>query len=68
MCVYSLRASSPIWVSPSRLRRSLARSRETRFTRPNRRACSQASAYTDAMPLSNLSKLSVFYLLSFYLL
>ena len=27
---------------PSRLRRSLARSRETRFTRPNRRACSQA--------------------------
>ena len=32
----SLRASSPIWASP------LARSRETRFTRPNRRACSQA--------------------------
>ena len=27
---------------PSRLRRSLARSRETRFTCPNRRACSQA--------------------------
>ena len=27
---------------PSRLRRSLARSRETRFARPNRRACSQA--------------------------
>ena len=25
------------------LRRSLARSRETRFTRPNRRACSQAN-------------------------
>ena len=25
------------------LRRSLARSRETRFTRPNSRACSQAS-------------------------
>ena len=48
----SLRASSPIWASeaslartrerPSRLRRSPARSRETRFTRPNRRACSQA--------------------------
>ena len=54
----SLRASSPIWASeaslartrergapflcPSRLRRSLARSRETRFTRPNRRARSQA--------------------------
>ena len=27
----------------SRLRRSLARSRETRFNRPNRRACSQAT-------------------------
>ena len=55
----SLRASSPIWASeaslartrergapflcPSRLRRSLVRSRETRFTRPNRRACSQAN-------------------------
>ena len=53
-----MRGSSPIWASevslartlekgapfpcPSRLRRSLARSRETRFTRPNRRACSQA--------------------------
>ena len=34
-------ASSP-FAGPSRLRRSLARSRETRFTRPNRRACSQA--------------------------
>ena len=60
LCEHSLRASSPIWASeaslartrergapflcPSRLRRSLARSRETRFTRPNRRACSQASA------------------------
>ena len=47
----SLRASSPIWASeaslartrPTRLRRSLARFRETRFTRPNRRACSQAN-------------------------
>ena len=50
----SLRASSPIWASEaslartrergaaySRLRRSLARSRENRFTRPNRRSCSQ---------------------------
>ena len=53
-----MRGSSPIWASEvslartlekgapfpclSRLRRSLARSRETRFTRPNRRACSQA--------------------------
>ena len=47
----SLRASSPIWASeaslartrPTRLRRSLALSRETRFTRPNRRACSKAN-------------------------
>ena len=51
----SLRASSPIWASeaslartrergagPSRLRRSLTRSRAARFARPNRRACSQA--------------------------
>ena len=48
----SLRARPPIWASeaslartrerPSRLRRSPARSRETSFTRPNRRACSQA--------------------------
>ena len=29
--------------APSRLRRSLARSRAARFARPNRRACSQAS-------------------------
>ena len=34
-------ASSP-FLCPSQLRRSLARSRETRFTHPNRRACSQA--------------------------
>ena len=51
----SLRASSRIWTSeaslkrtrervagPSRLRRSLPRSRAARFARPNRRACSQA--------------------------
>ena len=31
---------------PSRLRRLLARSRETRVTRPNRRACSQAIFYS----------------------
>ena len=30
---------------PLRLRCSLARSRETRFTRPNRRACSQATNF-----------------------
>ena len=35
----SLRARSPIWASEA----SLARSRETRLTRPNRRACSQAN-------------------------
>ena len=43
----SLRESSPIWACLARtnergaegLRRSLARSRETRFARPNRRAC-----------------------------
>ena len=34
--------SSP-FLGSSRLRRSLARSRETRFTRPNRRACSQVT-------------------------
>ena len=47
---HSLRASSPILASEASLvrtrerarGRSLARSRETRFTRPNRRACSQA--------------------------
>ena len=50
---HSLRASSLIWTSEaslasatSRLRRSLARFRETRFTRPNRRACSQAIQHT----------------------
>ena len=37
------RASEGPFPCPSRLRRSLARSRETPFTRPNRRASSQAS-------------------------
>ena len=48
----SLRASSPIWASEASLARtrergsrSLARSRETCFTRPNRRACSQANCH-----------------------
>ena len=31
-----------IFLGPLRLRRSLARPRETRFARPNRRTCSQA--------------------------
>ena len=39
--LWEIVASSP-FLYPSRLRRSLARSRETRFARPNRRACSQA--------------------------
>ena len=34
--------ASSHFLCPSRLRRSLARSRESRFARPNRRACSQA--------------------------
>ena len=37
-------ASSP-FAGPSRLRRSLARSRAARFALPNRRACSQASYF-----------------------
>ena len=66
----SLRASSPIWASeaskreraaeslcPSRLHRSLARSRETRFARPNRRACSQATF----LLFEIFSALAVFY-------
>ena len=36
-------SEGPPFRCPSRLRRSLARSRETRFTRPNRRACFQAN-------------------------
>ena len=35
------RASEGPFLCPSRLRCSLARSRETRLTRPNMRACSQ---------------------------
>ena len=35
---YSLRVNSPLWASKA----SLARSREARFARLNRRACSQA--------------------------
>ena len=39
-----LPVSSTIACEQALLRRSLARSRETRFTRPNRRACSQATS------------------------
>ena len=46
---------------PSWLRRSLARSRETRFTHPNRRACSQASEkpnqYNEPPPPPPISQL-----------
>ena len=57
----SLRASSPVWRArenarargPSRLRRSLARSRETRFARPNRRICSQAMAPVPELHVSS---------------
>ena len=38
---------------PSRLRRSLARSRETRFARPNRRVCSQAMAPVPELHVSS---------------
>ena len=39
--LWEIVVSSP-FLGPSRLHRSLARSRETHFTRPNRRECSQA--------------------------
>ena len=39
----SLRASSPIWASEASLARTRERGTEARFTRPNRRACSQAT-------------------------
>ena len=43
----------------SRLRRSLARSRETRFTRPNRRACLQARGKFNPVSFSFRIMLSV---------
>ena len=46
-CEQALQFGLAKWASQERanevLRRSLARSRQTRFTRPNRRACSQAN-------------------------
>ena len=50
------RASQGPFLCPSRLRRSLARSRETRFTRPNRRACSH---YTSPNALKTLHNVTV---------
>ena len=38
-----LRASSPIWASEASLAKTRERGAEARFTRPNRRACSQAT-------------------------
>ena len=51
----SLRASSPIWASEA----SLARSRETGFTRPNRRACSQATVSPPQVSYLNRFRLSI---------
>ena len=48
--LWEIVASSP-FLGPSRLRRSLARSRKTSFTLPNRRACSQAIQYSKLQPL-----------------
>ena len=48
----SLRASSPIWASKASLARTRARgarSRETHFARPNRRACPQARSFPNGM-------------------
>ena len=44
------RKGAPRFLCPSGLRSLLARSRETRFTRPNRRACSQARKDTEKCP------------------
>ena len=44
-------ASSP-FAGPSRLRRSLARSRAARFARPNRRACPQANCMQMSLVMS----------------
>ena len=53
--LWEIVASSP-FPCPPQLRRSLARSRETRFTRdrPNRRACSQAMVKNDRLSLYEL--------------
>ena len=57
--LWEIVASSP-FLCPSRLRRSLARSRETRFTRPNRRACSRSNLMTLALPKISSIFFSVF--------
>ena len=52
----SLRVRSPIWASEVSLARTREHSRETCFTRPNRRACSQATGLVDfAIVLVNYS-------------
>ena len=48
--LWEIVASCP-FLGPSRLRRSLARSRETRFTLPNRRACPQAIQHSKLQPV-----------------
>ena len=72
-------ASSPfLFPGPSRLRRSLARSRAARFARPNRRACSQATQklvratfvlymITKGLPSYNYYKITIANFSSFFL-
>ena len=68
----SLRASSPIWASEANLartrergaeerHRSLARSRETRFTRPHRKACSQGRNWSDGFTMKFRFFFHIFY-------
>ena len=57
----NLRASSPIWASEASLARTRERGAEARFTRPNRRACSQATrAVTGGSGANGLSILRTF--------
>ena len=56
-----LRASSPIWASEASLAKTRERGAEARFTRPNRRACSQATrAVTGGSGANGLSILWTF--------
>ena len=59
--LWEITASSP-FLGPSRLRSSLARCRETRFTRQNRRACSQATRPSKPKTAWCCSSLSTFLL------
>ena len=57
--LWEIVASSP-FLCPSRLCRSLARSCETRFTRPNMRACSQATENGNLLMRGNLVMTSAY--------